>query len=471
MTMKSLFTPAIFLLAAASLAFAAPVGICLHAYSPEAPADKIECFEFESSERFGADYRFFINPERPAVVTSYRYRGTIPYKTGLAPGNPEFDKQLKLYEEASRSTPSTRRYLNPKILAMREQSAQVAKQAEKVAKLSTITMPDGTLLIGCTMSKIENGFVSIRHQDGISKVSLKELDSTEKKALNSTADNWSLEDPSATPKDSTGTFAKIVFKNGLLVKKAKFKEVSDGNLVFMADGKSVSVPVDQFPGELSVLGEEAMKSLAQAKKQASPEPPSVASFGGDGPTPSVISIASEINDIELRIKKRAEALASAQEDPNKLAEEGQHASSETAHTKKKYSTNELETLAYYRSLGLGENEATLMLSSISYHPKKEKPEMAMLVIAANYENGAGVKLDPLTAMKWLFKSADAGSTEAMCRIGMIFAPGFPYRHRGYPDENAHKSFQWYLKAAELESCEGMDKVGSIYWCGRAVSDC
>ena len=162
---------------------------------------------------------------------------------------------------------------------MREQSAEVAKQAEKVAKLPSITLPDGTLLIGCTMSKIENGFVSIRHQDGISKVSLKELDATEKKSLNSTADNWSLEEPSAASKDSTGTFAKIVFKNGLLLKKAQFKEVSDGNLVFMADGKSVSIPVDQFPGELSVLGEEAMKSLAQAKKQSNPES-SVASSGG-----------------------------------------------------------------------------------------------------------------------------------------------------------------------------------------------
>ena len=106
--MKSLWTPAILILAAASLALAAPIGICLHAYSPEAPADKIECFEFERSERFGADYRFFIDANKPAVVTSYRYRGAIPYKTGLAPGNPEFDKLLKLYEETSRATPSTR---------------------------------------------------------------------------------------------------------------------------------------------------------------------------------------------------------------------------------------------------------------------------------------------------------------------------------------------------------------------------
>jgi hypothetical protein len=64
---------------------------------------------------------------------------------------------------------------------MRGQAAGVAKQLEDVAKLPTITTADGTQLIGCTMSKIDNGFAIIRHQDGISKVSLKELDATEKK--------------------------------------------------------------------------------------------------------------------------------------------------------------------------------------------------------------------------------------------------------------------------------------------------
>jgi TPR repeat protein/formylglycine-generating enzyme required for sulfatase activity len=258
---------------------AAPVGICLHAYSPEAPAEKIECFEFEKVERAGPDYRFFPSGGRSVVVTAYRFRGTIPYRPALAPTHPEFEKLLKLYEETARATPSTRPYLNPKILAMRGQAAGVAKQAESVAALPSITVADGSKLVGCTMSKIEDGFVSIRHQDGISKVSLKELDAAEKKGLNSTTDEWSLDDPSVTPKDSTGKFAKIVFKNGRLLKKAKFKEVADGNLVFMADGKSVSVPVDQFPGELSVLGDEVVELLAPVKKNSNPEP-SVASSGG-----------------------------------------------------------------------------------------------------------------------------------------------------------------------------------------------
>lgn len=163
------------------IATAAPVGICLHAYSPEAPAEKVECFEFEKFERVADNYRFFPRADKSVVVTAYRYRGTVPYKPDLAPTHPDFDKLLKLYEETALATPSTRPYLNPRILAMRSQASVVAKQAESVAALPTITLADGSKLVGCTMSKIEDGFVSIRHQDGISKVSLKELDAAEKK--------------------------------------------------------------------------------------------------------------------------------------------------------------------------------------------------------------------------------------------------------------------------------------------------
>ena len=247
---------------------AAPVGICLHASSPEAPAEKIECFEFEKVERVGENFRLYLPTGRSVMVTAYRYRGMIPYKPGLAPTHPEFEKLLKLYVETARSSPSTRAYLNPKILVMRSQAAGVTTQAENMAKSLTLTLADGSQLRGCTMTKIDNGFVSIRHQDGVSKVSLKELDAMGKKSLNATTEDWSLDDPSITPKDSSGTFAKIVFKNGRLAKNAKFKEVLDGNLVFLTSGGSVSLPADQFPGELSVLGEEAVKSLAQVKSKS-----------------------------------------------------------------------------------------------------------------------------------------------------------------------------------------------------------
>lgn len=180
--MKSLWTHAISLLTTASLAIGAPIGICLHAYSPEAPADKIECFEFERSERFGADYRFFINANKPAVVTAYRYRGTIPYKSGLAPGNPEFDKVLKLYEETSRATPSTRRYLNPKILAMRDQSAAylaIQEHADSLPKISIV----GTEYLSPKFKGIIDGKLILAHKDGVVKIDIKKISDLDLLAL------------------------------------------------------------------------------------------------------------------------------------------------------------------------------------------------------------------------------------------------------------------------------------------------
>ena len=251
---------------------AAPVGICLYGNSPEAPADKIQCFEYVKFERIGEDYRFFTRTDSSVKVTAYRFRGVIPYKPDLSPTHPDFKELLKLYEETAKASPSTRVFLNPKILTMRAQVAGIVAQTESLAKLPTITLADGSKLVGCTMTKIENDTVSVMHQDGISRVKLTDLDAAEKEALNATSESLSLDSPSISSKDSSGTFAKIVFKNGRLAKNAKFKEVLDRNLVFLTSGGSVSIPADQFPGELTVLGEEVVKSLAQVKNKSVSEP-------------------------------------------------------------------------------------------------------------------------------------------------------------------------------------------------------
>lgn len=247
---------------------AAPAGICLQANSPEAPADKIQCFEYVKFERIGGDYRFFPRTDRSVQVTAYRFRGVIPYKPDLSPTHPDFKELLKLYEKTAKASPSTRVFLNPKILTMRAQVAGIVNQSESLAKLPTITLANGSKLVGYKLTNIENGEVSVMHQDGFSRVKLTDLDAAEKEALNVTSDNWSLDSPSISSKDSSGTFTKIVFKNGRLAKNAKFKEVLDGNLVFLTSGGSVSIPADQFPGELSVLGEEVVHSLAQVKDKS-----------------------------------------------------------------------------------------------------------------------------------------------------------------------------------------------------------
>lgn len=150
---------------------AAPVGICLHAYSPEAPVDKIECFEFEKVERVAADYRFFFNADKSALVTGYRFRGMIPYKAGLAPGNREFDNVLKLYEETARATPSTRPYLNPKILAMRDLAKRNLEERQHAESLPRIVIA-GQEYVTPLFKNIEGGKIILSHRDGFLKTEI-----------------------------------------------------------------------------------------------------------------------------------------------------------------------------------------------------------------------------------------------------------------------------------------------------------
>lgn len=167
--MTTLFRILIATIISSLFAAAAPVGICLHAYSPEAPADKIECFEFEKFERVASDFRFFINENKPALVTGYRFRGTIPYKANLTPGNPEFDKLLKFYEETARATQSTRRYLNPKILAMRTQAIGYAEERQHAEALPKIIIAEKEYR-SPRFKGIEDGKLVLIHQDGFVKI-------------------------------------------------------------------------------------------------------------------------------------------------------------------------------------------------------------------------------------------------------------------------------------------------------------
>lgn len=243
----------------------APVGIFMHAYSPEAPPEKIECFEFERSIIDDKGTWLYLANGRPVLFTKYRNRGTILYATGVKPGHPDFDKYLKLYEETATKIPSTRPFLNPRILAMRNLVIEDKKRSDAISKLPTITLADGKQLRGCIMTKIEKDTVFLKHQDGFKKVDKNELDSAERILLNATCQNWSLEDPFISTVSSSGTFEKIVFKNGLLLRNARFKSVENKNLVFVTGDDSISIPITDFPGEFSVLGDEAVKSLAQLK--------------------------------------------------------------------------------------------------------------------------------------------------------------------------------------------------------------
>jgi len=151
--------------------FSDPVGICLHAYSPDAPAEKVECFEYAKFEAARDGYRFFLEPSGTNIVTKYRYRGSIQYKPNLQAGHPEFEPTLKSYEDVARKYPSTRPYLHPKILAMRAQSAEKTTNQEALAALPKVFI-SGNEYLSPKYKTIEEGKLIIIHKDGVAKIEI-----------------------------------------------------------------------------------------------------------------------------------------------------------------------------------------------------------------------------------------------------------------------------------------------------------
>lgn len=151
---------------------AAPAGICLHAYSPETAAEKINCFEFEKLEKSSAGTRFFLKNGQSVMITEYQNRGVVLYpnysKTPLA----ELSTALASYENHATKSPATRQFLNPVIVKLRGIVAANSNQPKQAADTATITLADGTVLKGCKLSRIEGETVSLIHEDGIKKVQI-----------------------------------------------------------------------------------------------------------------------------------------------------------------------------------------------------------------------------------------------------------------------------------------------------------
>ena len=157
------------------MATAEPVGLCLHGYSPDAPPEKLECFEFEKFDRVENQHRYFYRTGGGFKITDYRFRAIIPYKPALTPGNPEFAELLKLYEETAKSTPSTRPFLNPKILAMRALVAANNADEKRTASLPKISIK-GAEYLSPKFKGIEKGKLVLGHRDGVVRLDLKDVD-------------------------------------------------------------------------------------------------------------------------------------------------------------------------------------------------------------------------------------------------------------------------------------------------------
>ena len=172
--MKSAFRQLILILISATIALSAPAGICLHAYSPEAPADKIECFEFTRVEKVANGYRFFLEPNGTAVVTKYRYHGIIYYMPELVPGDPNFQQLLEQYEKTARAMPSARRFLNPRIVNMRFMAAEQSAKQQFRETLPKIEIA-GVTFLEPVFKGFEEGKLILKHRDGNAKIELEKI--------------------------------------------------------------------------------------------------------------------------------------------------------------------------------------------------------------------------------------------------------------------------------------------------------
>ncbi len=161
-----------------------PIGVFLHAYSPDAPSEKIECFEFVRTENDSLGTRVYQPSGSSVVVSNYRNRGFILYPTASQISSQEvLDKILKTYESHVSNSPSTQPYLNPWIVKIRTNQNALSLQAQEIAKLPTITTLDGVNFNGCRVTKRNYDTVTIMHSNGIKTLKISDLSVDDKKKL------------------------------------------------------------------------------------------------------------------------------------------------------------------------------------------------------------------------------------------------------------------------------------------------
>ena len=79
-----------------------------------------------------------------------------------------------------------------------------------------------------------------------------------------------------------------------------------------------------------------------------------------------------------------------------------------------------------------------------------------------YENGTGVEKNPEEAVKWYHRAAEQGLAEAQSRFGNAYINGYGV------DKNFEEAVKWYRKAVEQGLAVAQNSLGIQYWKGEGV---
>jgi uncharacterized protein len=87
---------------------------------------------------------------------------------------------------------------------------------------------------------------------------------------------------------------------------------------------------------------------------------------------------------------------------------------------------------------------------------------AMFSLGVSYEEGRGVKRDPVQAIHWLRLAADQDQSAAMFNLGYIYGSGVGV------ERNEREAVRWFTMAADHGDVEAMYELGQRYHDGLGV---
>ena len=463
----------------------APVGICLHAYGPEAPPEKIDCFEFEKLEKTPNETRFFLPNGKSAVVTNYRNRGVILYPNSKTFG-PALAEMLKTYEAHTQRSPTTRQFLNPWILKLRNGQAAVAQQAEKVAELPTVTLADGTVLKGCKAVKKDATTISLMHADGIKKVSIAELNEATKKALDLDAlplttaptPKGIAKSDSPDPVTEGGSSSN---NSGQAATEESFEPAPPKPLPADAPKKvkDFRAAADQGDAKAQVALANCYNNGTGIPKDTSEAVKWFKKAAEQGNTSAQSNLGILYVDrsdmlaymwLEIASELGGDAIKRARDGMNGFMKpaEIERAQRMARGWKADFSNNDGGVFgpdALLPGEVSGKQDKLDAEASVRYKDAADQGNaLAQLRLGECFDYGKGVTQDQAAAVTWYRKAADQGLAPAQFILGMRYAD-----EKG-PLKDQVEAFKWYRKAATAGMADAQLFLGSCYELGEGTSE-